>query len=1076
MGRIPEDELERIKRETDLVALVRSRGIDLKQHGSDLIGLCPFHEDHEPSLIVTPKKNLWHCLGACSTGGSVVDWVMKSEGVSFRHAVEILRVGGPPPSFGAPPVERSTAMKLPPLVSPETSDQELMQQVLDYYHHTLKTSPDALSYLAKRGINNPDAITAFTLGYANRTLGLRLPDKKRVDGLKIRARLEHLGILRASTGHEHFNGCLIVPVFDADSTIVEVYGRKIVHHQKSGLPSHIYLPGPHRGVFNLNAFRSAKEIILCEALIDALTFICAGFPNVTSSYGVNGFTSDHLEAMKAYGTERVLIAYDRDEAGDRAAEDLAKKLALEGITTFRVRFPHGMDANEYACKVTPAAQSLAVLLRSAEYLAGPLVPRPIAAASGRQRAAISDQIEPPIREARQEQLFPLAAASDKSGEILSPDSQLPLASELSVADLQPPVAASFPTPDAQGPLAPFASPVPQLPAPVCLDAEIGESEVVMHFGDRRWRVRGLGKSLSCETLRVNVLVARDGQGGTFHVDTLDLYSARQRAAFVREATTELGIKEDILKKDLGQVLLKLEQLQEEQIKAALKPKEQVFVIDEKDRQAAMELLRDPRLLERILASFEHCGIVGEETNTLIGYLAAVSRKLDEPLAVIIQSSSAAGKSALMEAILAFVPPEERVHYSAMTGQSLFYMGEADLKHKILAIAEEEGATRAAYALKLLQSEGELTIASTGKDPSTGRLVTHEYRVEGPVMIFLTTTAIDIDEELLNRCLVLTVNEDREQTRAIHRLQRERQTLEGLLAKCDREAILHVHRNAQRLLRPLLVANPYARHLTFLDDKTRMRRDHMKYLTLIRTIALLHQYQRSLKTVQHNGQSVHYLEVTLDDIETANRLAHEVLGRTMDELPPQTRRFLLLLDEMVSRECKEKSIDRSEHRFSRSGARAFTAWSYPQVRAHLDRLVELEYVLVHRGSRGQSFVYELLWDGKGDDGQPRLWGLLDVEALRKTEATTATLTPQIKTLRGVEGEFEGGLTLHCGVIDPPVRHRDIGGRTNQDAASGGQALLWPENAHLEPPQSAPSYLNAGQSDSAPFSLAAARRRL
>ena len=180
-----------------------------------------------------------------------------------------------------------------------------------------------------------------------------------------------------------------------------------------------------------------------------------------------------------------------------------------------------------------------------------------------------------------------------------------------------------------------------------------------------------------------------------------------------------------------------------------------------------------------MADFETCGLVGEETNKLTGYLAAVSRKLEKPLAVMVQSSSAAGKSALMEAVLAFVPPEERVQYSAMTGQSLFYMGEADLKHKVLAIAEEEGAERASYALKLLQSEGKLSIASTGKDPTTGRLVTHEYHVEGPVAIMLTTTAIDLDEELLNRCLVLSVDEDREQTRAIHRLQREAETLEGL---------------------------------------------------------------------------------------------------------------------------------------------------------------------------------------------------------------------------------------------------------------------------------------------------------
>ena len=247
----------------------------------------------------------------------------------------------------------------------------------------------------------------------------------------------------------------------------------------------------------------------------------------------------------------------------------------------------------------------------------------------------------------------------------------------------------------------------------------------------------------------------------------------------------------------------------------------------------MELLRDPRLLERIVEDFARCGVVGEETNKLVGYLGVVSRHLESPLAVIVQSSSAAGKSSLMEAVLAFLPEEQRVQYSAMTGQSLFYMGETDLKHKVLAIVEEEGAHSASYALKLLQSEGVLTIASTGKDPATGRLRTHQYRVEGPVMIFLTTTAINFDEELLNRCLVLSVNEEREQTQAIHRVQREAQTLEGLLRRRDRDAILAVHRNAQRLLNPSS-CNPYARELTFLDAQTRTRRDHMKYLTLIRS--------------------------------------------------------------------------------------------------------------------------------------------------------------------------------------------------------------------------------------------------
>jgi hypothetical protein len=252
------------------------------------------------------------------------------------------------------------------------------------------------------------------------------------------------------------------------------------------------------------------------------------------------------------------------------------------------------------------------------------------------------------------------------------------------------------------------------------------------------------------------------------------------------------------------------------------------------------------------------------------------------------------------------------------------------------------------------------------------------------MIFLTTTAIEIDEELLNRCLVLTVNEGREQTRAIHRLQRERQTLEGLLQRQDGERVLKVHRDAQRLLRPLLVANPYARELTFLDHQTRTRRDHMKYLTLIRAIALLHQHQRPVKTAQHEGRAVRYLEVTRDDIATANRLAHEVLGRSLDELPPQTRRLLGLLCELVRKRCDERGLDRSDYRFTRREVREHTGWGNTQTKLHLRRLEELEYLLVHAGGRGQSLVYELAYEGDAASDRPVLAGLIDVEKLAARE--------------------------------------------------------------------------------------------
>jgi hypothetical protein len=381
----------------------------------------------------------------------------------------------------------------------------------------------------------------------------------------------------------------------------------------------------------------------------------------------------------------------------------------------------------------------------------------------------------------------------------------------------------------------------------------------------------------------------------------------------------------------------------------------------------------------------------------------------------------------------------------MTGQSLFYMGETDLRHKILAIVEETGAERASYALKLLQSEGELTIASTGKDPTTGRLVTHEYRVEGPVMLLFTTTAVEVDEELLNRCLILTVSESREQTRAIHRLQRQKQTLEGLLARRERDRTLKVHRDAQRLLRPLLVANPYAERLTFLDDKTRTRRDHMKYLTLMRSIALLHQYQRPQKSVIHEGTTVSYIEVTPQDIAVANRLTHEVLGRSLDELAPQTRRLLMLLDDMVTEGCRRLAMERGEYRFTRREVRERTGWGNTQLKVHLARLEELEYLIAHRSGRGQGFAYELVYDGKGKDGAPFVSGLIDVAKLGTYDEKRS----------GVLGGRSGGNGRRSAPGRPSVGAWSGGGRgapsdESQDQTRGIRDLVpkMPENAHLD----------------------------
>jgi DNA primase len=234
-----------------------------------------------------------------------------------------------------------------------------------------------------------------------------------------------------------------------------------------------------------------------------------------------------------------------------------------------------------------------------------------------------------------------------------------------------------------------------------------------------------------------------------------------------------------------------------------------------------------------------------------------------------------------------------------------------------------------------------------------------------VQLILTTTALTLDEELASRALVLGLDESNAQTRAIHRRQRQARTLEGLLERSECASLVQLHQNAQRLLEPLAVVNPLAPELAFPDGRTRARRDHEKYLTLIDAIALLHQHQRERKTLRGGPTALTYIEATPADVAAADRLSAPVLARSLDDLPPQTRRFLRLLDQWSSAECHRRGVRREAFRFLAREVRAVSGLGPTQVKLHLRRLVELEYVQLHRAAWGHGVRYELVFnDGQG----------------------------------------------------------------------------------------------------------------
>jgi DNA primase catalytic core len=855
---IDKAEIERVKRANELVAFIRSRGVALTQRGKQLVGLCPFHDDHEPSLVVDPKKQLWNCLGACHEGGDVYRFVMKADGVDFREAHH--RLGGHEAKAKSVAVD----------------DQRWLERAVAHYHGRLLETPAAQDYLRSRGLTAKEIATSFHVGFADGTLAEKLPAEGR------RA-LRRVGVLTGSS-RELLRGCVIFPLVNAATgQVVNLYGRSVEGRR------HLYLPGERRGIFNPQGARNTDEVIITESVIDAAALWSAGLRNVIPAYGTTGLTEEIVSHLVECRVKRVVMMMDADEAGRAAAVDMAQRLAAVNIEARNIELP-AKDASEFLVN-GGSAEEIRVLLTGS--------------------AGVSPAVSAPARTAS------LQLETSNDGSIL------------------------------------FA------------------------IDGREYRIRGLSP-VGLERLRVNVRLTINSN---FHLDTIDLYQARARALFAQSAAKLCGVSEQQAGADLLQMIEKLEAARLELRRNGNEANKPDAPMTPDERAAGLAYLKDPKLTERIVDDFRKCGLVGERATVLTAYLAAVSRKLSEPLAVLIVARSGAGKSALQDALCAFVPPEEAVRVTRLTGQALFYKDPYSLQRKVLVIAEDEGAQAAVYSLRTLASDQRLSIAATRTDPQSGKLHTEHYEVYGPVVIVLTTTSPEVfDEETRSRFVQLTMDESVEQTRAVLERQRRAHTLAGVLENATAEIVQRLHHNAQRLLRPLAVVNPYVEQLAYPSDRLMHRREQKKYLALINSIALLHQHQREVKRATRGDVEIEYVEVTIDDIALANELAQGVLARGLDELAPPVRGLYDELRSLCVKRADELKCNPDDVQLSRREIREATGWSDWQVRNYCYKLVEMEYLYATVNGNGRPCVYSL---ARADEGERQtLRGLTDVSELQQ----------------------------------------------------------------------------------------------
>jgi DNA primase len=837
-------DFDAIKKTTDIVAVIGRHGVVLKKQGADYTGLCPFHEDTKPSFRVTPAKGLFHCM-SCGAAGNVIQFVAKKENLTLKEAA--LRLTGTMPD-----VLHGAEIK-PIVPASPAAHPELFAAILDHYHQTLLgRNRRGLDYLKNRGLTDPGMLAHFKIGYVDGTV------KSKLTPAQVK-QAQDMGLFNDKR-NERFYGRVVVPVLDEAGQPVGLNGRDIEGKSDA---KYLNLPGPQRGVWNYPAAAAyPDELIVTEGILDGLALWQAGIKNSIAVCGVEGWTPLHTALIQKHSVRKIVLAFDRDKAGDEAVKKLAPELTALGIRAHRLHWPEGVkDASDYfqynrTLDFLGTPEGFAKLLTSAPRV-------------GMTRATENPRLQ-------------LVEKTDEA--------------------------------------------------------------VVAQNGLVFYRVKGLSRQGGLKI----VLTAKKEE--RHHVDQLDLNYHKARKMFSTAAAERLLVEPQSVEDDLLALLDLLEETRSEEPA----PASVVPVMTDTEREEALAFLRSPRLLERIADDLEVTGYVGEPRNKKLAYLIATSRLLPKPLSGIFRAQSGSGKSYLMECVAELMPPEQVHYFSRLTPQALYYLERDALTHKLLIVDERDGSEESEYPIRTLQTRRALKLAVPVKDPGSGKIKTVVLEIHGPIAYMESTADQRINPENANRCFELYLDESEKQTQAIFAAQRRSRTLEGWKNEQQKETIVRLHRNAQRLLRPLKIIIPFVDLIEFPAAWLRGRRDNDRFLSLIEGIAFLHQHQRPSG---RDGET-EYVTATVDDYAMAHDLAHQVFAQAGSDLPQPVADFLAEIEKLVPQKAKEANCPANTFTFSRRDIREAVNLPDHIVKRYMRQIEELEYVRVQRAALGGSFRYRL----------------------------------------------------------------------------------------------------------------------
>ncbi len=374
----------------------------------------------------------------------------------------------------------------------------------------------------------------------------------------------------------------------------------------------------------------------------------------------------------------------------------------------------------------------------------------------------------------------------------------------------------------------------------------------------------------------------------------------------------------------------------------------------------MELLTSPRLFELIVEHMESLGYVGEELNKILIYLAASSRKLDDPISLVILSESAAGKSYLIDTVKKLLPEEEVISLTSLSDQALNYLPDEGLLHKFLVMGEAVHNEVVEHQIREMLSAKELSRLVTVKDEKTGVMQSKLVSKKVIVSCVLSSTDYDINAENLSRCFLINTDESVEQTKRIHTRQREKYSIQRHQEKQALiPRIIATHQAAQRLLKKRIIVNPLTKELDFPATLIRARRDHERFMDLIAAVCFLRQYQ---KTEQQTAAGLTYLECDYEDYRIATQIMKSILPLTLTSFPKSALTLYEDLRKLLKAKAQRENLDILEVSATQRELREGSGLSQMFVKRNIRLLCEYEYIRESGTSRnGLAKSYKLLKD-------------------------------------------------------------------------------------------------------------------